>query len=243
MATLDCKGTVFEDIEAVLWDKDGTLADSHAFLRKLAQARSRQVAQQIPGIEPALMAAFGCEAGRYDPAGLMAVGTRYDNEIAAAAYIAATGRSWAESVQLAQVAFQESDRRFTRKADFTPPFVGIPELMHHWHQQGLKMAVLSGDTTANIQDFLERYALSPFVLWSAGSEAPPTKPDPQMAWMACQQLAVAPDRCLIIGDSELDSQLARNSGSRGFISVTWGGSPAIATADAVLDTVAQFAIG
>lgn len=239
MATLNCKEIVFEDIEAVLWDKDGTLADSHAFLRELAQARSHCIGQQVPGIEASLLAAFGCAEGRYDPAGLMAVGTRYDNEIAAAAYIAATGRPWATAVQLAQVAFRESDRSFTRKADFTPPFAGIPALLHQWHQQGLKMAVLSGDTTANIQDFLNRYELSRCVLWSAGSEAPPTKPDPQLVWTACEQLAVPPERCLVIGDSELDSQLAQNSGSRGFISVTWGGSPAIATAAAVLDTVEQ----
>ena len=204
MVTLNCKGIVFEDIEAVLWDKDGTLADSHAFLRGLAKARSHRIGQQIPGIEAALMAAFGCEEGHYDPAGLMAVGTRYDNEIAAAAYIAATGKAWAESVQLAQVAFSESDRSFTRKADFTPPFKGIAALMHHWHQQGIKMAVLSGDTTANVQDFLDRYGFSRYVLWSVGSEAPPTKPDPQMVWTACERLAVAPERCLVIGDSELD---------------------------------------
>lgn len=186
------------------------------------------------------MAAFGCAGDRYDPAGLMAVGTRYENEIAAAAYVAAaTEKPWVEAVHLVQVAFAESDRHLTRKAHFTPPFAGIAELLRHWHQQGLKMAVLSGDTTANIQDFLTYHELQDWVAWCAGSEAPPIKPDPQMVWTACEKLAVAPEHCLVIGDSGLDGQLAHNSGSRGFISVTWGGSPAIAGADVVIDAPDQ----
>lgn len=99
---------------------------------------------------------------------------------------------------------------------------------------GLVMAVLSGDTTANIQDFLDCYDLAAQIAWSAGSESPPVKPDPQMVWTACEKLRVAPEECLVIGDSALDQQLAHNGKCAGFVSVTWGGSPAIAEAQAVL---------
>ena len=242
MTILQCKEIIFENIAAVLWDKDGTLANSHPFLKELAKLRSRYLAQSAPGIEASLLAAFGCEADRYDPAGLMAVGTRYENEIAAAAYLAATGQPWATAVQLAKAAFVESDRSFTRKADFTPPFSGITTLLGQWHAQGLKMAVLSGDTTANIQDFLKRYQFADWITWCAGSEAPPIKPDPQMVWTACDQLGVEPQHCLVIGDSALDAELAHHSGSRGFFSVTWGGSPAIAGAAAVIDQPEQMVL-
>jgi phosphoglycolate phosphatase len=96
------------------------------------------------------------------------------------------------------------------------------------------MAVLSGDTTANIQDFLACYGLTPFISWCAGSEAPPVKPDPQMVWTACETLSVRPEHCLVVGDSALDLALARQSDSGGYISVTWGGSPAIAQADMIV---------
>ena len=243
MVTVRCRDLAFENIVAILWDKDGTLADSHAFLRKLAEARSQTLARQFPEIQAPLMAAFGCADGQYDPTGLMAVGTRYENEIAAATYIAATGKPWAESVSLVQAAFTESDRSFVRKADFTPPFSAIPELLRQGQQQGLKQVVLSGDITDNIADFLSRYNLHKAVDSWAGSEAPPVKPDPQMVWTACEQLDILPGNCLVIGDSELDHQLARRSGCRGFVSVTWGGSPAIAGADAVLEQPQQCQIG
>jgi len=234
LLTVQCGEVRFPQIAAILWDKDGTLADSHGFLRELAQQRSHRLNQQVPGTYDDLMTAFGCAAGRYDPTGLMAVGTRYENEVAAAAYVAATGKSWTEALALVQLAFAESDRNVVRKAKFTPPFPGISQFLQHGHALGLKMAVLSGDTTANIQDFLDCHGLAESVRWCAGSEVSPVKPDPQMVWTACDQLDVSPEQCLVIGDSGHDQQLAQNSGCYGFVSVTWGGSPAIAAADAVL---------
>ncbi|MEM9092960.1 MAG: HAD family hydrolase, partial [Cyanobacteria bacterium P01_F01_bin.53] len=82
MVALCCNDIGFKNIEAVLFDKDGTLADSHAFLKKLAGTRAYLLEQQVPGVADSLMAAFGCQGEAYDPAGLMAVGTRYENEIA-----------------------------------------------------------------------------------------------------------------------------------------------------------------
>lgn len=231
---MQCGKICFPQIAAILWDKDGTLADSHGFLRELAHQRSHHLNQHVPGIYDDLMAAFGCADGQYDPAGLMAVGTRYENEVAAAAYVAAMGKPWTDSLLLAQTAFAECSRAFSHKADLTPPFPGIPELLRQASTMGLKQAVLSGDSTSNIQNFLDRYGFTALIEWVAGSEAPPVKPDPQMVWTAGEKLGISPEQCLVIGDSGHDQQLAQRSGCRGFISVTWGGSPAIAGADAVL---------
>lgn len=242
MAKLFCQDVCFEDVEAVLFDKDGTLADSHGFLKTLAATRSQLIENAIPGIAPQLMAAFGCTGIAYDARGLMAVGTRYENEVAAAAYVAATGKSWSEAREIVRVAFVESDRVGDRKASCTPPFVGIPSLLMGLRTSGLKLAVLSGDTTANIRDFLACYELSPFIDWYAGSEAPPIKPDPQMLWEACKQLDVSPQKSLVVGDAVLDYQLAQKGNAQAFISVTWGGSPAVEAADAVISTPLQLRV-
>jgi len=232
--TIRCGEVYLRGITALLLDKDGTLADSHPYLRSLALARAQRIEQQVPGSATSLLAAFGCSETHYNPAGLMAVGTRYDNEVAAAAYIAATGRPWSDALKIAQTAFVESDRAVVRKADHTPPFSGILDCLQRWHICGLKLAVLSGDTTANVEDFVNCYGLADIVTWCAGSERPPIKPDPQMLWSACQALGVTPEESLVIGDSELDAQLAYRGNARGFISVTWGGSPQIAGAIATL---------
>ncbi|MEL6383218.1 MAG: HAD-IA family hydrolase [Cyanobacteria bacterium J06626_18] len=239
MARLWCNDICFENISAILFDKDGTLADSHAFLKELASVRSRLLEQRIPGTGAQLMAAFGCLAEAYDPSGLMAVGTRYENEVAAATYVAATGKPWADALSIAKDVFVESDRHFTRKAKFTPPFPEIATLLHHFHTAGLKLAVLSGDTTANIRDFLACYELDSVIAWCAGSEEPPTKPDPSMLQEACEQIGVAPSESLVVGDSALDYQLAQQGQAQGFVSVTWGGGPAIAAAAAIVSHPSQ----
>jgi phosphoglycolate phosphatase-like HAD superfamily hydrolase len=74
VVSIRCKGVTFQNIEAVLFDKDGTLANSEAFLRSLAQKRSRMIDAQFPGVQEPLLMAFGVDGERLDPAGLMAVG-------------------------------------------------------------------------------------------------------------------------------------------------------------------------
>lgn len=233
MVTLVCQGKQFEDIAAVLFDKDGTLADSHRFLHQLAVARSKYLEQRVPDVEQALMAAFGCDERTCSASGLMAVGTRYENEIAAATYVAAKGARWGEALEVAQQAFATADQQLSRKAIATPPFAGILPMVEKMAHHGVKLAVLSGDTTANVQDFLDYHALTHFIHWCAGSEKVPRKPDPQMLWQACQQLQVLPEQSLVIGDSVLDRQLAHQGKAKAFISVTWGGSTAIEGADAI----------
>ena len=68
-----------------LFDKDGTLEDSAAYLRNLGQKRSRLIDAQIPGTQDPLLMAFGIDRDCLDPTGLLAVGSRRENEIAAAA--------------------------------------------------------------------------------------------------------------------------------------------------------------
>lgn len=233
MATLACQDKRFEDIAAVLLDKDGTLADSHGFLHKLAVARSQYLEQQVPGTGQQLMAAFGCDVTTCNASGLMAVGTRYENEIAAATYVAAHGQTWGEALAIAQQAFAAADQQFSRKAIATPPYANIVPMLEQLAYHGVKLGVLSGDTTPNVQDFVDCYDLTHLVSWCAGSEKAPRKPDPQMLWQACQQLQVLPEQSLVMGDSVLDRQLAYQGQAQAFISVTWGGSAAIDGADAI----------
>ncbi|MEM0979833.1 MAG: HAD family hydrolase, partial [Cyanobacteria bacterium P01_H01_bin.58] len=233
MATLTCQGKRFEHIAAVLFDKDGTLADSHGFLHKLAIARSQYLEQHVPGTGSSLMAAFGCDTTTCNTSGLMAVGTRYENEIAAATYVAAQSKAWGEALVIAQQAFIAADQQFRRKAIATPPYADIVPMLEQLARHGVRLAVLSGDTTPNVQDFVDCYDLTHLVSWCAGSEKMPRKPDPQMLWQACQQLQVLPEHSLVIGDSILDRQLAHQGQAQAFISVTWGGSAAIDGADAI----------
>jgi phosphoglycolate phosphatase len=241
VVTIRCHEVIFQDIQAVVFDKDGTLANSEAFLRTLGQRRSRLIDAQIPGVQEPLLMAFGIDAQQINPGGLMAVGTRRETAIAAAAYVAETGRDWLESLTLVEKAFTEADTVMQRKADHTPLFDGALSLLQTLSSAGLKLAILSSDTTANVKDFVQRYELEDYFQVQMGTDGVLAKPNAAVLEQACSALAVSPHQTLVIGDSPVDIQLARATQAAGCIAVTWGWSSVVqlAQADAVIQRFDQ----
>ena len=234
---LRCGAVQFDAIAAVIFDKDGTLAAVGSFLRRLAQQRSRLVDAQVPGVEAPLLLAFGVEGDRLNPAGLMAVGTRQENEIAAAAYLAETGLDWLGAREQARSAFREADSGFSRKADHTPPLAGIPDLLQRLTTAGIVLGIASSDTTDNVVDFLERYELTAQFAAVMGADCGYEKPDPAWVLALCDRLGVPPRATVVIGDSAADLAMARAAGV-GAIGATWGWSdpPRLTGADAIATT-------
>ncbi len=221
MVAIRCGAIAFDNIEAILFDKDGTLADSEALLRVLGQKRSRLVDAQIPGAGEAMLMAYGLEGDRFDPTSLLAVGSRHENLIAAAAYVAETGRGWWESLTIARQAFEEADRVLAQ-ADPSPLFVGSLEVLQSLSDHGLKLGILSADTTERVRDFVARYQLDAYIQMYMGVDEGPSKPDPSLFVQACQALGVKSDRALMVGDSAADIEMARRAGAAGCIGICWG---------------------
>jgi haloacid dehalogenase superfamily, subfamily IA, variant 1 with third motif having Dx(3-4)D or Dx(3-4)E len=236
-----CGLITFSEVQAVVFDKDGTLADSAHFLRVLAQRRSHLIDARVPGVEGSLQLAFGLEGDRLNPAGLMAVGTRRENEIAAAACVAQTGRGWSESLTLVKSAFREADQSFSRKADHTPCYEDGVETLQRLAGAGLKLAILSSDTTAEVVDFADRYGLTPYLQVAQGTEDGPSKPDPILLERVCKRLDVLPQHTLVVGDSQADVQLAIAARSAGCIGIARSPSavPSLAGASIVIESLRE----
>jgi phosphoglycolate phosphatase len=209
----------FPGIEAVLFDKDGTLADASQFLSRLARARVLAIQARIPEIDDRLLASMGVQGDLFNPFGLMAVGTRYENCVAAAAYVAESGCSWAMALMLVQQAFAEADRQCGDKAAQTPPYNDTADCLARLAKAGLKLAILTGDTLSHTQDFLNRYDLARWVQAIGAADTGPSKPDPVSVVQLCDRMDVSPDRVLLVGDSEIDMQVARLAGVIGAIGI------------------------
>lgn len=188
--------------------------------------------------------AFGLEGNQLNAAGLLAVGSRRENEIAAAAYIAETGQGWIKSLEIARSAFANADQYLQRKADYTPPFEGILKLLQALVAANLKVGILSSDTSRNVQDFVQKYQLEPVIQLSMGTDVGPSKPDPLLFKQACAALGVVPGVTLMVGDSEADIVMARAAGAAGCIGVTWGWteSPSLMNADVAIARCDEFQI-
>lgn len=220
MVTIQCGAVTFEQIQAVIFDKDGTLADVQDYLRNLGQKRARLIDAQIPGVQDPLLMAFGFESDRLNPAGLLAVGTRRENEIAAAAYVAETGRDWIAALTLVRSAFDEADKVLKRKADSTPLFEGVLPTLQMLFQAGVTIGILSSDTPANVQDFIDRYELGAFIQLAQGAVDGLSKPDPAVLLQVSQQLGLLPASILVVGDSAADIEMAKAANVAGCIGVT-----------------------
>ncbi|MBL1174425.1 HAD family hydrolase [Pantanalinema sp. GBBB05] len=221
MVTIQCGAVTFEQIQAVIFDKDGTLADVQDYLRNLGQKRARLIDAQIPGVQDPLLMAFGFESDRLNPYGLLAVGTRQENEIAAAAYVAETGRDWIAALSLVRSAFDEADKVLKRKADSTPLFEGVIPTLQTLSQAGVAIGILSSDTLANVQDFIDRYELGAFIQLSQGAVDGLSKPDPAVLLQASQSLGISATSILVVGDSAADIEMAKAAKAAGSVGVTW----------------------
>ncbi len=221
MATVRCQGHLFENIQAILFDKDGTLANVETYLTTLAQRRSHFISAQVPGLQSDLLSAFGLQDNVLDPTGLMAVGSRYENEVAAAAYVAATGWGWMAALALVQSAFKQAEASLPTKVTQTPPLEDALPVIQQCAFAGLKIGIVSSDTQAAVKAFVESYAIAP-ISWYCGADvSTPPKTHPNFLAFVCQAMHIESKATLVVGDSAADLQMAYQ-GAAGFLGITGG---------------------
>ena len=225
MVTVKVHDTVFENVTGIIFDKDGTLSDSHSYLKELARKRARLIDAQVPGVGEPLLMSFGMIDDKLDSAGLLAVGSNHENAIAAAAYIAETGRSWFDSLEIAKKAFVEAELTLGDRSGTSPLFAGSLEVLKFCHDAGLKLGILSMDNTENVKKFVQLYQLEEFIQLEMGAEYG-LKPDPELFLKACRDLGTEPAQTLMIGDAPGDIQMANNAGAAGSVGICWGDAAA-----------------
>jgi phosphoglycolate phosphatase len=174
----------------------------------------------------------------------MAVGSRRDNELVTAGYLTPLGLAWVEALTVTQEAFAAASQAFPHKEQLTPIAAGVQDLIDRLHRAGLQLAILSADTTANVQAFAATYGLADALALCMGVQDGLSKPDPRLLELACTRLGVRPRETLVIGDSGADIELARRGGAAGAIGVTWGWSERfeIANADVMLHDTEQIQV-
>lgn len=223
LGKISCHGQIFDSIEMVIFDKDGTLAHSAPYLIQLGRSRAQHLEAQIPGVGvgSSLLNAFGFDdQGQLHPQRLLAVGSRYENEIAAATYVTETGKDWIQSVRLVQEAFQEADTTMPPKASTTTLIPGVDELVRSLHQAHIQLGMISADITQNVVTFAQQYSLTSYFNCLAGVDTV-DKSNPKACRMFFQQYNIDPAHILVIGDSGSDIRLAQSIGAHS-IGVTWG---------------------
>ena len=241
LATIKCIDKTFSNIQAIVFDKNGTLEDSEVYLRNFAQKAARIMDAQIPGIGEPLLMAFGVNGNTLDAAGLMAVASRRETEIAAAAYIAETGRGWIESLEIARKSLDEAHKYLGDSA--ASLFAGSLEILQKLSRSQLKVGILSAATTQEVNKFVAVHQLSEYINLEMGVDGNIFKPDPALFLQACEKLGVEPSTTLMVGDSVGDMQMAHNAKAAGCIGITWiGKSDCVRGADVVINKLDEIQV-
>lgn len=198
-------------IDALIFDLDGTLADSIA---DIGNAMNVVLAElKLPSHTMEAYKSF--------------VGEGAENLVRRSVR-AAQGRDWKQSDDAALPApiaqLCESYRAHYAKLEHTgsSPYPGIFDMLDGVVKSGRRMAVLSNkrdDFTKHlVQHAFGRY---PFVDVRGEREGVPRKPDPTAAYELALELNVLPERIGFVGDTPIDVMTARNAGMIP-ISVLWG---------------------
>ncbi|MEM8717980.1 MAG: HAD family hydrolase [Cyanobacteria bacterium P01_G01_bin.39] len=239
--TITCKDSKFHNIAAIIFDKDGTLEDSGAYWRLVAAERARLIDAQIPGVGEPLLMAFGVLERDLDPQGLMACGSRYENEIAAAAYIAETGKSWHESKKIAHSAFSEvaESKYLIKNPQSAPLYDDVTETLQLLAHRGLKIGILSADSTQEVENFVVNHQLQDYLQLCRGTDGTMTKPDPKIFLQACESLQILPEQTLMVGDTIGDIVMAQKAGAAGAIAICRNQNQHLYSASQQIDSLSK----
>lgn len=231
MAEVCCGERTFQSIDAVLFDKDGTLAFVEDYLKRLGLMRASLIAQAAAEkgidtplmLEAAVLSALGLSKDRLDPSGLLAVGSRQSNEIAAADCLVDSGWSRMNAVEIVRSAFTEAAATLAPKVPHTPPLPHVHSLLRQLHAADVAVGIVSSDLHSEVTAFINHYRL-PNIKWHCGFSAKTLpKTHPEFLQIVCKEMAVDADRILVVGDSMTDYGLSKQ-GAAGFLGMVGGWS-------------------
>lgn len=98
-------------------------------------------------------------------------------------------------------------------ADNTYAYDGMVELVNTLKENGFIVAVVTNKAQAMADKVVTSLYGDVFDLIFGKRDGIPAKPDPTAALMAMKELGVAPEECVFIGDSGMDVATAVNSGA------------------------------
>jgi len=112
----------------------------------------------------------------------------------------------------------------TNMINKTAPFPGIKELLLELKKREVKVSIASNKYQKGVEELCERYFPGLYTAAFGEREGVKRKPDPSIIFSAMERMGANAKETIYIGDSEVDSETAKNAGID-FIGVSWGLRP------------------
>ena len=181
-------GIVARRFELIVFDWDGTLMDSTATIARAIQSSAQDLGLPIPSDETARHV---------------------------------IGLGWRDSLTLAVpelplARYDEMSERYRHhylsNSRSLYLFNGIAELLQELKSRDHFLAVATGKSRSGLNDVLARSGLEPMMHATRCADECFSKPHPQMLEELMEELAIAPEATVMIGDTIHDLQIGINAG-------------------------------
>lgn len=186
-----------KQFDLIVWDWDGTLADSTGMITQAILKAAEQVG----------LPAVSMQTAR----NIIGLGLR---EAIHALY----GDLPADTAQ--QLATQYTANYYAGESEI-PLYASAAETIVSLNRQGFKLAVATGKGRRGLNLAMEHCGLTKYFHATRTVDECFSKPHPQMLDDLMEDLVVMPERTLMIGDTSYDLQMAKNAGVNA-IGVTYG---------------------
>lgn len=217
MAAVAAGGVTFE-VEAVAFDKDGTLVDLDAAWGPAARAWVETAAGGDPALMADIAARMGLDLDRDHLVsdGLFAAGTV--GQLYEATLEALSELGVADGPKVANAARNAS--ALAGKKGSLVALGDVVGALGVLHEAGLQLAIVSSDDRSGIDSAIAALGIGPLITAIvSGDQGLHPKPAPDVLLEATRSLGIAPTRMLYVGDSRVDVEAGRAAGVAGTVLV------------------------
>ncbi|WP_449354742.1 HAD family hydrolase [Virgibacillus natechei] len=203
------------EIDCILFDKDGTIIDfklwlcwADTFINLIDENTGVTYNKRL--LADSL--GFSYKNHTWDPKGPLAIGSQQDLLTILALGLYQQGVPWNQAYQVVHDAHQVLEETFVIH-DHIKPINGLLSFLKQADKHAIKMGVVTSDNYGKTLQHLNALGIVNYFLTIVGHDLVHRgKPYPEMVYYACEQLDVSPEKTLIIGDSNGDMILGKNSG-------------------------------
>lgn len=231
MACLKGPGWEIKGVSGLLFDKDGTLIDSHLYWGEIVKRRAKAVqARYLPGgaIFERLCSFMGYDvnARRLLPSGPVALVSRQKVIDALMDGMRSEGLR-ADRIELEDI-FGRVMEDFNRDIlSYISVLPGTEELLREAKAEGLRLALVTSDSVVSTEKILEHTSLLKYFSSVVGRET--VKEDKSTggpALKALAELGLSGGEVAAVGDAPVDAEMASRAGLKAAILVSSGQIPA-----------------
>lgn len=226
-AVIGCNAHRLEDVDLMVFDKDGTLIDVHTYWAGMIGLRVEILADDLVltvGQKKGLMESMGVDTDSMliKPEGPVGLKKREIVLQAGSTYLAGEGFTRIDG--LMETVFNQADKiSLDRFGTLIRPLAGMRSLLECLRAVGCKIAIATTDRSDRTRLAFEHLGVLDLIDFIAGADmVPRPKPSGDILELVCGRLNVSLENTIMVGDASADVLAGQNAGCRASVGVASG---------------------